>query len=568
MNEPAANQTEAALRLRTILYHMMAEANRAVLTTESREQLFQALTRIAVDTGHFRFAWIGIPTDGIVKPMTFSGDDGGYLASLHVSLDPTDPTSQGPTGQAALAGSTTVVNDFLSSPLTVPWHEHGRRSGFGASAAFPLFEKGRVAAVLSLYAEQPGFFTPELIETLGEITPTVSLALDAFVQAAERQALERQVQMAQKMEAVGQLASGVAHDFNNILTVINGCSELLQAELPAGQPSRELLDEIREAGARARALTRQLLAFSRQQVVSPKLLDLNAVITESERMIRRLIGADISLTTELTPEPWPLHADPGQLEQVLVNLAVNARDAMPQGGSLVMRSSCKAIAQPLDGVPVGDFVVLEVTDTGTGMTADTHTHLFEPFFTTKAPGQGTGLGLATVATIVRDAHGYVTVESELGEGSTFRVYLPRADGVVAVPAPVVAPGALPRGTETILLVEDDDALRHLVRTMLRGLGYQVLEAANGATAITLARALKEPIHLLLSDVVMPHLGGRQLADVLLASRQECRVLFLSGYSSDEMIRRGVVDSVANFLQKPFTVGELAARVRSVLDGAR
>ncbi|MBK9547971.1 MAG: response regulator [Gemmatimonadetes bacterium] len=372
---------------------------------------------------------------------------------------------------------------------------------------------------------------------------------------------------AQKMEAVGLLASGVAHDFNNILTVITGCSELLQAELPADLPSRELLDEIREAGARARTLTRQLLAFSRQQVVSPKMLDLNDVIGGSEKMIRRLIGSDIALTTELESPLWTTTADPGQLEQVLLNLAVNARDAMPDGGALVMRSHAAVLAQPTAEVPAGEFVVLEMADTGTGMTAETRAHLFEPFFTTKPPGMGTGLGLATVATIVRDALGYVTVESEPGKGTTFRVYLPRAEGVVATAVPVSSPGALPRGTETILLVEDDDALRHLVRTMLRGLGYQVLEAANGAAAIMLSRGRKEPIDLLLTDVVMPHLGGRQLADVLLGERPSCRVLFLSGYSSDEMIRRGVVDSAATFLQKPFTVGELAERVRAVLGPA-
>ncbi|MBP6444037.1 MAG: response regulator [Gemmatimonadales bacterium] len=567
MTEPAANETEAALRLRTTLYHMMAEANRAVLTAENREQLFQALCRIAVDTGRFRFAWIGIPAEGVVKPTTWSGDDGGYLAALQLSLDPSDPTSQGPTGQAVLVGATTVVNDFLSSPLTAPWHEPGQRSGFGASAAFPLLELDRVVAVLSLYAEQPGFFTPELIETLGEITPTVSLALTAFAKAAERSTLEAQVVHAQKMEAVGLLASGVAHDFNNILTVITGCAELLQAEIPGDHPSRELLGEIREAGERARNLTRQLLAFSRQQVVSPRPLDLNDVIGGSEKMIRRLIGSDIALTTELESPLWTTTADPGQLEQVLLNLAVNARDAMPDGGALVMRSHATVLAQPTAEVPAGEFVVLEMADTGTGMTAETRAHLFEPFFTTKPPGMGTGLGLATVATIVRDALGYVTVESEPGKGTTFRVYLPRAEGVVATAVPVSSPGALPRGTETILLVEDDDPLRHLVRTMLRGLGYQVLEAANGAAAIMLSRGRKESIDLLLTDVVMPHLGGRQLADVLLGERPSCRVLFLSGYSSDEMIRRGVVDSAATFLQKPFTVGELAERVRAVLGPA-
>ena len=568
MTDSAADRTEAALRTRTILYRMMAEANRAVITATNREQLFQALCQIAVDTGRFRFAWVGVPGNGLVVPTTWAGNDGGYLATLHVSLDPADPTSQGPTGRAVLAGERTVVNDFLVSPMTAPWHDQGRSSGFAASAAFPLFEEERVAAVLNLYSEQPGFFTPELIETLGEITPTVSLALAAFKQAAERTRLQAQMLQSQKMEAIGQLASGVAHDFNNVLTVINGCAELLQEQIPAEHPARDLLEEIREAGKRASNLTRQLLSFSRQQVVAPRLLDLNDVIGESEKMIRRLIGADIALTTELASPMWPVDADPGQIEQVLLNLAVNARDAMPEGGALVMRSRCETLTANDDKVPPGEFVVLEMIDNGSGMDAETLAHLFEPFFTTKGPGKGTGLGLATVATIVRDAMGQVTVDSVPGTGTTFRVYLPRAAGTVVPPTPAPAHGTMPRGTETILLVEDDDALRHLVRTMLRSLGYVVHEEANGAAAITFARGLKAPIHLLVSDVVMPHLGGRQLADALLAVRPECRVLFLSGYNTEEMIRRGVVDSPHNFLQKPFAVQELAKQVRLVLDSPR
>ncbi|MEI2719667.1 MAG: ATP-binding protein [Gemmatimonadales bacterium] len=568
MTDSAADRTEVALRTRTILYRMMAEANRAVITATNREQLFQALCQIAVDTGRFRFAWVGVPGNGLVVPTTWAGNDGGYLATLRVSLDPADPTSQGPTGRAVLAGERTVVNDFLVSPMTAPWHQQGRSSGFAASAAFPLFEEERVAAVLNLYSEQPGFFTPELIETLGEITPTVSLALAAFKQAAERTRLQAQMLQSQKTEAIGQLASGVAHDFNNVLTVINGCAELLQEQIPAEHPARDLLEEIREAGKRASNLTRQLLSFSRQQVVAPRLLDLNDVIGESEKMIRRLIGADIALTTELASPMWPVDADPGQIEQVLLNLAVNARDAMPEGGALVMRSRCETLTATDDKVPPGEFVVLEMIDNGSGMDAETLAHLFEPFFTTKGPGKGTGLGLATVATIVRDAMGQVTVDSVPGTGTTFRVYLPRAAGTVVPPAPAPAHGTMPRGTETILLVEDDDALRHLVRTMLRSLGYVVHEEANGAAAITFARGLKAPIHLLVSDVVMPHLGGRQLADALLAVRPECRVLFLSGYNTEEMIRRGVVDSPHNFLQKPFAVQELAKQVRQVLDSPR
>jgi CheY-like chemotaxis protein len=366
------------------------------------------------------------------------------------------------------------------------------------------------------------------------------------------------------MGLVRQFANGVAHDFNDILTVINGCSELLQAELPADHPSRELVDEIREAGQRAEMLTRQLLTFGRTQALAPELADLNAVIAEGEETIRRLLGADIALSTELASPLWPMRADPEELEQLLFNLAVTARTTMPAGGTVVLRSACAALPEGQGEIPPGDFVVLEVSDTGIGLDTATRARLFEPTFTTDVLGHGAGLELATVATIVREAQGHITVDSTLGKGTTFRIFLPRVDARPTTPEPPPTRPALPRGTETILLVEDDDALRQLVRTMLRGLGYHVLEASNGAAAVTLSRGLKEPIHLLLTDVVMPHLGGRQLADVLLAARPECRVLFLSGYNSEEMIRRGVVDSAATFLQKPFTIGELAERVRVVL----
>jgi two-component system cell cycle sensor histidine kinase/response regulator CckA len=366
------------------------------------------------------------------------------------------------------------------------------------------------------------------------------------------------------MMLVRQFANGVAHDFNDILTVINGCSELLQAEIPDDHPSRELVDEIRQAGERAQMLTRQLRTFGRAQSVTPELVDLNAVIAGSERTIRRLLGPDIILSTDLATPIWPMQADPAELEQLVLNLAVTARAGMPTGGALMLRSACAELLVGEGEIPAGEFVVLEVADTGPGMDAETRAHLFEPRFTAASSGDGAGLGMATVASIVREAQGHVTVESTLGEGTTFRVYLPRAAGVATTQEPSATRAAMPRGTETVLLVEDDESLRQLVRTMLRGLGYKVLEAANGAAAVTLSRGLKEPIHLLLTDVVMPHLGGRQLADVVLAARPECRVLFLSGYNSEEMIRRGVVDSAATFLQKPFTIGELAERVRAVL----
>jgi signal transduction histidine kinase len=545
------------LRTRTTLYRMMAETNRSILRSRTREELYQSLCDIAVTTGEFRCAWVGVPDGPAIRRVAWAGGGEEYLDALVISTDPADPRSQGPTGRAARLGQAFVVNDFHDSSMTALWHDAARRVGFDASAAFPMREGGSVAAVLTLYADRPNFFTPALVETLSEITPTVSLALEAFATAAARERMATQLRQAEKLEAVGQLASGVAHDFNNILTVMTGCAELLREELAPGSAGHDLLNEIRDAGARASALTQRLLAFSRQQVVTPRTLDLDAVLREAEAMLRRLLGSDIALVHEPPPAAIAVNADPAQLEQILVNLAVNARDAMPMGGTLTIR---------IGPAPSTDAVLLEVADTGVGMDAVTKARLFEPFFTTKAPGHGTGIGLPTVLRLVQDLGGSISVESTLGAGTTFRILLPRTTEPVEPAAPRAETGELPRGTETILLVEDEDALRALLRRALQQCGYHVLEAANGAVAVTLARETREVIHLLVSDIVMPHLGGRQLADVICAARPSCRVLFLSGHARDEMIRRGIVDSPHTFLQKPFTVHELAQQVRVVLDG--
>jgi len=387
---------------------------------------------------------------------------------------------------------------------------------------------------------------------------------------SERKRLERQVIQSQKMEAIGQLAGGVAHDFNNLLTIINGYSDLLLSRLRPDDPMRELLSEIYRAGERAGTLTRQLLAFSRQQVLEPKVLDLNAVVSDTEKMLRRLIGEDIILTYVPNGTAGRVRVDPGQVEQILMNLAVNARDAMPQGGRLTIETRRVTLdehyARTRPDVRPGEYTMLAISDTGCGMDDAIKAHIFEPFFTTKGPGKGTGLGLATVYGIVKQSGGSVDVYSELGHGTTFKIYFPQVQEAVSPGKSFHGVPVMPHGSETVLLVEDEDAVRSLARHVLRSCGYTVLEAGDGRTAVELVEDHKGTIDLLLSDVVMPYLGGRQLAERLAALRPGLKVLFLSGYTDDAVVRHGVLEADYAFLQKPFTPTSLAQKVRAVLDG--
>jgi len=393
-------------------------------------------------------------------------------------------------------------------------------------------------------------------------------AVVTFLDVSHQKKLEEQFQQAQKMEAIGQLAGGVAHDFNNLLTIINGYSDILLQSTPPDDPNREFLEEISKAGARSAALTRQLLAFGRQQVLAPKVLDLNEVVRDTEKMLRRVIGEDIDLTVTLHPRLGSVKADPGQMEQVLLNLVVNARDAMPQGGKLTIETSNVVLdedyARSHAGARPGQYVILAVTDTGLGMTEEVKRRLFEPFFTTKGPGKGTGLGLAVIHDIVKQSDGSIDVHSEPGLGASFRIYLPRVEQ--AAPTGQSRPDCSPppRGTETLLLVEDDDAVRALIRFTLQRCGYTVLEASHGEEAIKVATNHQEKIHLLVTDVVMPGMGGRVLAERLLSLRPEMKVLYLSGYTDDAVVRHGILHQEVNFLQKPFSPKALAHEVREVL----
>jgi two-component system, cell cycle sensor histidine kinase and response regulator CckA len=407
------------------------------------------------------------------------------------------------------------------------------------------------------------WYNTPLMSDEGALRGVLSLAQDV----TGRKSLEEQLRQSQKMEAIGRLAGGVAHDFNNLLTIINGYGSLMLDALPAEDPNGELVRGVIAAGERASGLTRQLLAFSRKAIVEPRVLDLKALVTDVERMLRRIVGEDIQLAVAADPGTGAVRADPGQVEQVILNLVVNARDAMPRGGRITIEVRNVELDESYsrthpDARP-GPHVLLAVTDTGCGMDPATLARAFEPFFTTKGD-HGTGLGLATVHGIVRQGGGHVGVYSEVGRGTAFKVYLPRV--TQAPDASRAALSAMPRGDETVLVVEDEDGVRALIRRVLRGCGYTVLEARDGAEGLQLADAHAGKLDLLVTDVVMPRMGGREVAERVAQRHPGVKVLFLSGYTDDAVVRHGILAAEVAFLQKPFTPGSLAARVREVLDG--
>lgn len=388
----------------------------------------------------------------------------------------------------------------------------------------------------------------------------------------DRRRLEEQFRQSQKMEAVGRLSGGIAHDFNNILGVIIGYGEILQERMKSDDALIGCVNEILDASRRAAQLTRQLLAFSRQQVLEPKVVELNMIVRDTEKMLRRVIGEDIEFNTVLDPLLANIKADQGQIEQVILNLAVNARDAMPDGGELKIVTQ-NAVMSDLDvqrySYPVkpGRYVLLTVSDTGIGMARETQAHIFEPFFTTKEKGKGTGLGLATVYGVVKQSDGYIEVHSELGVGTTFKIYLPRVEAAVELEKDNGVPAASLNGQETILLVEDEDALRILTRNVLRAMGYTVLEASDGEKACEVSRQFGAGIHLLLSDVVMPGMNGPALAEKLVVERPTIKVLYISGYTG-QAVGQGVLPAGCNFLTKPFTRDQLAHKVREALQAEK
>ena len=461
-----------------------------------------------------------------------------------------------------------LTNQVVGDPL-VHDQEWAIREGMVAFAGYPLVAQDRVLGVMAMFARHPlSEFVPKALVSVAS-----ALAVGMERKRAEealRQSEER-LRQAQKMEAVGRLAGGVAHDFNNLLTVITSYSDLLLEDLGSDDPKRDDIEQIRKAAEGAAALTRQLLAFSRQQVLQPKALDLKATVAGTEKLLKRLIGEDIQLTTFLAPDLGVVKADPGQIEQIIINLAVNARDAMPTGGRLTIEAANVDMDETYvrGHAPAGPgrYVMLALSDTGIGMDQQTKARIFEPFFTTKEPGKGTGLGLATVYGIVKQSGGFIWVYSEPGRGTSFKVYLPRVEEPAEPAAAPMATVEPLRGTETVLVVEDAASVRMVTRQVLERYGYAVLEAPNGETALRLAAKHHGRIHLLLTDVVMPGLSGRQLAEQLAQLRPDMKVLYASGYADQAIVHHGILESGIAYLQKPFTPETLARSVRQVLDSS-
>ncbi len=408
------------------------------------------------------------------------------------------------------------------------------------------------------------------VEPLRDSTGGVQGAICMALDVTDRKQLEEQFRQAQKMEAVGRLAGGIAHDFNNLLMVIQGYADLLADRLPAGESLHRNAEQIQTAAQRAAALTQQLLAFSRKQILAPKVLNVHSVVADMEKMLQRLIGEDIELETSSKPDLWLVKADRSQIEQVVMNLAVNARDAMPKGGRLMIETTNVEFDASVSHSPAvvapGKYVMLAVTDNGCGMDTKTQAHIFEPFFTTKEKGKGTGLGLATVYGVVKQSGGYVWVYSEPGHGTTFKIYLPRIEDETASAGRdrSSSSASLPRGTEVVLLVEDEVGVRELAREYLEMSGYTVIVAPDGHTAVELAAMHAGTIHLLMTDMVMPGIGGRELAERVLAVRPDIKILYMSGYTDQAVVHQGILGTDAPLLQKPFTLAALTTKLREIL----
>jgi len=509
------HKAEAALRESEERYRTLVEGVRDIIFALSPEGTLASLNpAFETITGWRREEWVGQPFERLVHPE-----------DLPLALELLGRVVRGELRPASQFRVRTAKGDFR----------------VGEFSATPQLHEGRLVGILGIGRD-----------------------------VTERVQLEQQLRQAQKMEAVGRLAGGIAHDFNNILTAITGYADLLLEDLGPTDPRRQDADEIHKAAERAAGLTRQLLAFSRQQVLQPTVLEVNNLVSDLEKMLRRLLGEDVELSTRLAPTTGRVKADPGQLEQVIMNLAVNARDAMPNGGKLTLETGNVELDEvyATDHYPAraGPFVLLAVSDTGIGMSDETQAHMFEPFFTTKEKGKGTGLGLATVYGIIKQSGGFIWVYSEVGHGTTFKLYLPRVEELAErASQPVQAPARPARGTETVLVVEDEAPVRSVARQVLERHGYTVLEAPSAEAALDLATRYSGTIHLLLTDVVMPGLNGRELASRLADLRPDARVIFMSGYTDDAVTRHGVLEPGSAYVQKPFTPDAIARRVREVLD---
>ncbi|MFA6029688.1 MAG: PAS domain S-box protein [Elusimicrobiota bacterium] len=554
---------------------VLSSVNRTAIHARGLQELFDETCRVIVEKGGFRMAWLGL-VDAPAAAVTVAasaGVTGDYLQNLHITLRD-EPRGRGPTGTAIREGRHVVCRDFSTDPAMAPWRERALRYGYRSSAVFPLKVDGRMRGALSIYAPEAEFFDEAEVALLEEAMASVAYAVGSIEKEAEREKLQAQLLQAQKMESIGRLAGGVAHDFNNLLTAITGNCRFLLDELPESDSRHADLKEIEDAAERAAALTRQLLAFSRRQILTPRVVDLNAVVGDMNRMLMRLIGEDVPLVLELSPVPCLVKVDAGQIEQVIMNLVVNARDAMPKGGTVTVGTEVLegdevffAAHPALLRVPQ---VCLKIRDTGCGIPAECLGRIFEPFYTTKEVGKGTGLGLPTVLGIVQQSGGEIELESVPGTGTTFRIYLPRQDASQWEKEKDAAKGerqARPvRGHETVLLVEDEDIVRRLAERALRAGGYAVLSAGDGSAALKALEDRGKPVDVLLTDMVMPGMSGRALAREVARRKLAARTLYFSGYAGDAFAEQGGLEPGMALLYKPFTPSSLLRKLRETLDG--
>ena len=566
----------------------LQEANERAL--RDYEQLVERIAALGQTLGNARdltaifralrdFAVVSVPCDGLAISLYDQDNETRRVAYCWTDgkeFDPKDvsdiPVRDGMTGRAIKSGSVLIDNDFhqalKATPTVVAVGDRSDEQTPRSALSAPMSVMGRIVGCVEVQAHQSGSYRQEHATAMRMAASLAATALDNVRLIEREQAKEEQLRQSQKMEAVGKLAGGIAHDFNNLLTAITGYSELSLRELNKDSRSYSKITEIKKAGERAASLTRQLLAFSRKQILQPKVLDLNAVIPEMEKMLRRLIGEDIQLGTVLDRSLGQVKADPGQMEQILMNLCVNARDAMPEGGRLTIQTANVSLKQSYRNQQVliraGNYVMLSVSDNGCGMNAETQARIFEPFFTTKEPGKGTGLGLSTVYGIVKQSEGTIWVYSEVDKGTTFKIYLPRVDELRPEEEQAAA-DIVPRGRETILVVEDEDIVRTLTTEILADQGYRVLAATNGEEGLRLCREFDGAIDLLITDVVMPGMSGRELVEQVATIRPDTRVLYMSGFTDNAIVQHGVLDDGVFFIQKPFSPDALAIKARLVLD---
>lgn len=585
----------------------LSRSSQAMARAQDEAGYLDEVCRIVVEDCGCFLAWIGYKIHDpelSIRPMAWAGFEDGYLSTLGLTWADQE-RGRGPTGTAIRSGQPSLCRNMDTDPNFAPWRQEARARGYASSLGLPLMNGQEVFGALTVYSAEAEAFTEPQVRVLGELADDLAHGiLTLRLRDSERRAqealrestedlkrlndeLEQRVQErtadlvranealtarildrdralealreseeklrhAQKMEAIGTLAGGVAHDFNNLLQVINGYSEMSLERLNADHPLRGHLETIQRAGQKGAALTRQLLAFSRKQVLAPEILDLNSLFREMEKFFQRVVKEDIRLVFDLEPGLGPVEADHGQLEQVIMNLVVNARDAMPRGGSLTLETRRR------DG-----FATFSVTDTGEGMPPEVVVRIFEPFYTTKGVGKGTGLGLSTALGIVEQSGGTLEVHSTPGLGTTFTVSLPFATNLEAkagiIPEP--EPGT---GTETVLLVEDDEGVRQLTAHHLRAAGYRVLEAPDAAVALEVLHSFEDPVHLLLTDVVMPGMGGRELAHAVRSLRPGTRVVFMSGYP-DALAAPDEVWTESILISKPFDRAKLLCMIRNALD---